>query len=133
MYLYGSKDSKYLKTSKLHDFFKSYSNFNDQKCMITHLIKKKNHITPIFKGWMSNRSITTDSLEKKKWKNIGLRICNFVSEMVKNCRAEKKLILGSLQLIIDGSRSSKISSSILLCILGELAGGGSRAVAVCGK
>ena len=39
-----------------------------------------------------------------------------------------EMIFGSLHFIIDGSRSA--AASCLLCVLGELAGGGSVAVAV---
>ena len=61
---------------------------------------------------MSNKQ---NKLKSKLCKRSGIRICNFDSEMVKN-HPRKKSILGS-------------SRTILLCIVGKLAGGGYVAVA----
>ena len=70
-------------------------------------------------------------LREKLWNEIGLRITKFCSQMVENLCTGEKLFLGLCHsLLMDQSRSVKISSSIKLCIVGELAGGGSVAVAV---
>ena len=44
------------------------------------------YFTPIYKGWKSNQLITNG---EKLWKDHGLRIYNFGSKMINNCRAEE--------------------------------------------
>ena len=59
---------------------------------------------------------------------MGIRICNWCLKIVDNLRTGKSCLMGlcnSLHHCIDGSRIS-----ILMCIVGELAVGGSVAVAV---
>ena len=56
--------------------------------------KKQKIITPIYNGQKSNQSFTKIFFREKVWKDNGLRISNIGSEVVKNCRAEKKNLFG---------------------------------------
>ena len=48
-------------------------------------------LLPFTKVWSQINQLQKDSLEKKFWKGIGLRVCNFYSEMVKNRTRRKKV------------------------------------------
>ena len=43
--------------------------------------------------------------------DVGLKLSNIGSEIVENCRAQKKFIFGSWLLIVDGSRSKSEAAS----------------------
>ena len=62
-------------------------------------------------------------LREKLRKEIGFRFCNFVSEMVENCRAEKINFVGLHQsLLMDLGQDEQHYCA--MCIVGELAGEG---------
>ena len=73
--------------------------------------------------WISKLSITKKNSFGKVWPDNGLRLSNFSSKMVQNLPANKKIETKK-------TRSWWSLQIILLCMVGELAGGGTMTVAV---
>ena len=65
MFIYGSKDSKSRpRTLKLHDWFKSYDNFNNVFFVLDYFFFFWNHSTVDNLGVSKGRSVSVGLLEK---------------------------------------------------------------------
>ena len=78
----------------------------------TFCVKNKRFISPIYKCCKSNQSIKKIFITEKFRKEIGLRLNNFGSEMVKNCWGFFSfLVCLSFPQIVYGSRSQSAAAS----------------------
>ena len=106
----------------LHDRLKSYSNFNDNKCVFTSVIFLNILVLPLTKVESQIYWLQKDSWGKSNERT--LVIGQNLLFWLRNGRKWPQEETNRWWVLV------KISSNILMCILGELAGGESVAVAV---